>query len=1397
MRTHFSRGLLIAALVLGVRAAPSFADTVRFARGSLVIPEQSTYQSQCGATSAYGLIWRILQSNQVGHYNENHRITVYQIINPLKRSPNRCVPSNKHSPPSADPAWNDGCDFSIDNLTEQPVVPVTYGSWPVGGLYPHGVLNTYSPGGATALPVYGTRTLDNNGVGASRFTTINYLGGPFVIDARDAQNVIEFLARGDSFVPSSALSPFTTGAGGCGGLASSPNTAINHFVDMHQTTIQFTADVDRRANSTPPKIALVNHGSGVSTGLLDTYLNNAGLNLPGSGGCPVGGFASCNLNSGAPGLIYDQISANEDLISTSSYPNGLINALDGSGKPIYLILWAPHWSIQNTAYAQYVPNGDGSANQAQNVQNNLKFFAQRKGSGLMDECASIESMESGTGGASPSYSTATPSFVTTKGIFNSGLSIPGLTREARNCTDPDYTSGPCALFPQPYNPYSQIGDFHFNAGYGYTSSFQPDTRNGSAYQTGIDRLIVSWNNYRSSDILTSPPDPSNDGWDFVDFSFKDNDQNKGAVLYVSGHTYSTSVAGNRIILNTLSNLGYSPVGFERTLASPITYNDPNGSLSGGSQALLFNSIYDAITGYPTGSQVYDKTTASQWVFPYYPGDLRVHPIVGAGAISTGESNLDQFTLWNANSAMPLPHDRNLFTYFGGHLETNPANLPGGGASFGGVLQVGWVPELVDASRIVTPTHIGTPYPNSVCTDVMSLGRNTNGQLGLVYDTTFGGPGDGICDLDEGLAYSHLNPGNDFGGNGHAHNIAIMVSDVPAVQEMIQRVRGFCYAKDALNNPILEPTDGQCNDANDLNRAHVGGLVHSSPAVVGSSPYISDQGSPRPTVAYVGGWDGQMHAFYVSGGSGYQGPRATTFRGTGAASMFRTDWAAKFQAGTLPRAGTELWSYLPPSQLPALMSNNARVDSSPNIQDVFIDVSGSGVREWHTLLVSSVGGSGHTVFALDVTNPLKPVLLWDITGNWTAAAGQYASVMLNTDDTGISTAQAVKWNEATAFFRAFPQADPGRSITGVYNYTDLGGSIGLASGQMRAGLAPLYSVFAASSAGTPGTRGLELYSIDVSTGQKRWQWEENYIHTWSDNSIPPVASVLAGPNGATKLYAGDMDGRLWELDPVSGINLDTNTTGTCASPPCNYPAFDTQSTLVNPQPITSNIAIAMVPSTALPYPGATTVIFGTAGQDWVAASVGAKIHVLLSNDVYHRPYRSGGNSLGPYAISGAAYPQSLAASDSANLGALQELPPFPIVLPVGAHVYGTITVAGQKAYYETSLGPVGDIMQLSGTLQGASYSLDLGNPNATAAPLAGFHFATFGGIAVYHQANGATSTDYVIGAEVGKMAVTPINNPGTTGPSSPAINLRPAAILARFLSWMQGFMTCAGGGGCTW
>ena len=55
---------LAACLLLGPAALAETTQT--FSRGSLIIPQQASFQPGCGSVSAYGLVWRILQSNQAG-----------------------------------------------------------------------------------------------------------------------------------------------------------------------------------------------------------------------------------------------------------------------------------------------------------------------------------------------------------------------------------------------------------------------------------------------------------------------------------------------------------------------------------------------------------------------------------------------------------------------------------------------------------------------------------------------------------------------------------------------------------------------------------------------------------------------------------------------------------------------------------------------------------------------------------------------------------------------------------------------------------------------------------------------------------------------------------------------------------------------------------------------------------------------------------------------------------------------------------------------------------------------------------------------------------------------------------------------------------------------------------
>lgn len=80
-------------------------------------------------------------------------------------------------------------------------------------------------------------------------------------------------------------------------------------------------------------------------------------------------------------------------------------------------------------------------------------------------------------------------------------------------------------------------------------------------------------------------------------------------------------------------------------------------------------------------------------------------------------------------------------------------------------------------------------------------------------------------------------------------------------------------------------------------------------------------------------------------------------------------------------GEEMWAFVPSFVLPNLKvladtdyPNDHRffVDGSPTVSDIY---TGSA---WKTILVGGLGGGGKGYFALDVTNPASPKVLWEFT-----------------------------------------------------------------------------------------------------------------------------------------------------------------------------------------------------------------------------------------------------------------------------------------------------------------------------------------------------------------------------------------------------------------------------------
>jgi len=136
---------------------------------------------------------------------------------------------------------------------------------------------------------------------------------------------------------------------------------------------------------------------------------------------------------------------------------------------------------------------------------------------------------------------------------------------------------------------------------------------------------------------------------------------------------------------------------------------------------------------------------------------------------------------------------------------------------------------------------------------------------------------------------------------------------------------------------------------------LGDIYHSTPLVVGKPPFnIPDDLFPkkyskfkedqknRSTTIYVGANDGFLHAFDA-------------------------------------KDGKEKFSIIPKNLLGKLKEIRKAyqfyVDSSPRAYDVYFS---KGKNQWVTTLVSGLRGGGNYYFALDVTDPDKPEVLWEMT-----------------------------------------------------------------------------------------------------------------------------------------------------------------------------------------------------------------------------------------------------------------------------------------------------------------------------------------------------------------------------------------------------------------------------------
>jgi len=436
----------------------------------------------------------------------------------------------------------------------------------------------------------------------------------------------------------------------------------------------------------------------------------------------------------------------------------------------------------------------------------------------------------------------------------------------------------------------------------------------------------------------------------------------------------------------------------------------------------------------------------------------------------------------------------------GHLRAFDATAPGGA-------------ELWDAATVVPAADGRTLFTNTG--GVISDGLGINGGPDQPVQTPF-------TFANAHLLASYL-----------ALTDPVDADDNPE-RQVVNRVRG----KDFVGADPANPAHYA-----DMNN-RLGAIEHSASAIVGPTNAAIPGGDTRQRVAYVGTLDGILEAI----DAGHQNTVA-------------------LDAGT----GGELWGFIPGEVLKRLKNDRtdplspvdyAGVDASPTVTDVQIDYDGDGTPEPRTVLVGAEGYGGQSIFAMDVSDPAAPQLLWEATDIRLPEADETA----DTDTTGDGVPDSVQMGHAykTAIGRVFLTTDPPEAT---------------------------YVAYVATGYAVPGngSGGVRVYAIRLDNGKKLWEFHANYLR--SVNDIPgALTAVDANSDGfADWVFVGDNNGRLWQLNAGTGENPFGPA----------IPLYNAG----NDDPIATSPAVAVTG-------GEVVLFFGTGGTDWAPADA-AHLHKLIA------------------------------------------------------------------------------------------------------------------------------------------------------------------------------------------
>jgi type IV pilus assembly protein PilY1 len=252
---------------------------------------------------------------------------------------------------------------------------------------------------------------------------------------------------------------------------------------------------------------------------------------------------------------------------------------------------------------------------------------------------------------------------------------------------------------------------------------------------------------------------------------------------------------------------------------------------------------------------------------------------------------------------------------------------------------------------------------------------------------------------------------------------------------------------------------------------------------------------REGIVYIGANDGMMHAFYANRSAG--APVAP----------------AACVTGTLPAGehcgGEEVWAYMPSMVIPNLWKladssyatlHTNYVNGSPVTMDICSANCADALNAvWKTILVAGLNGGGRGYYALDITNPSTPALLWEFTPDGASDMGK-----ITDPDVGYGYGQPVVTQKQDGTWVVL--------LTSGYNNI------------------------------SPGNGEGYLYVLNADSGNIISKIATGAGTTTTPSGLAKIAAFNEEPAGNKSgyVYGGDLLGNVWRFDINSSVPTTIGT-----------------------------------------------------------------------------------------------------------------------------------------------------------------------------------------------------------------------------------------------------------------